>query len=354
MKGVRDLKMKDRLTVWARKCVPHAWLVLVIAGVAVCAPVLQAQSPRALEVLHQRLLPVFEIAGIVFTDADESTGRLTVGVIDRDVEGLVRERLPALGIASRLVDVVEVEPIYQVATLRDKVRPAVGGLQIRFSNYVCTLGFGAVRDGVPGFVTNNHCSSKQGSVDSTVYYQPVNQVADELVGTETVDPPYFRGGPCPRGKRCRYSDSIFAEAASGVTFDLGKIARTEAVNTGSLTIADGGSARFTITQTGSAGSGDTVNKVGRTTGWTQGVVANKCANVAVSGTNIVNLCQDIVENPSAKIVDGGDSGSQVFVQSSGDFIKLVGLLWGGNASGTLFVYSPIENVQQELGALTAH
>jgi len=329
---------------------------MVLAAVlAVGAPALHAQNPnpRALEVLHERLLPVFELSGVVFTDADESTGRLVVGVMSSDVQELVRERLPALGISSQLVDFVETEPIFQVTSLRDQVRPVVGGLQIRWSNYVCTLGFPAYRSGVLGFVTNSHCSTKQGSVDGTKYYQPVNQVAAELIGTEVADPAFFRGGGvCPRGKQCRYSDSIFSRAENGVNFDVGKIAKTDGVNNGSLTIANSGAARFTITEKGNALVGTVVNKVGRTTGWTQGAVKQKCANVAVSGTNIVNLCQDIVENTSAKIVEGGDSGSQVFVTLSGDNVRLVGLLWGGNSSGTLFVYSPIGNVEGELGTLT--
>jgi hypothetical protein len=33
-------------------------------------------------------------------------------------------------------------------------------------------------------------------------------------------------------------------------------------------------------------------------------------------------------------------------------VSLVGILWGGNSSGTQFVYSPIANIEQELGALT--
>jgi hypothetical protein len=331
------------------------WAMVLRLAVVTCAPNLQAQNlnGRAMEALHERLLPVFELAGVVYTDADESTGRLTVGVMDRDVAGLVRERLPALGISSQIVDFVETEPIMQVTTLRDQVRPVVGGLQIRWSNYLCTLGFPAYRNGVLGFVTNSHCSTKQGSVDGTNYYQPLNQVDAEFIGTEIADPPFFKGGKeCPRGKQCRYSDSIFSQGASGASFDLAKIAKTDGVNTGSLTIANSGAARFTIVEKGTATLGAVVNKVGRTTGWTQGKITNKCANVAVSGTNILNLCQDIVQNTSAKIVEGGDSGSKVFVTVSGDSVRLVGLLWGGNSAGTLFVYSPIENVERELGTLT--
>jgi hypothetical protein len=52
-------------------------------------------------------------------------------------------------------------------------------------------------------------------------------------------------------------------------------------------------------------------------------------------------------------VGGGDSGSGVFRVTSGDNVQLLGILWGGNSSGTLFVFSPLKNIQQELGTLVA-
>lgn len=321
----------------------------LLAALALLLPALQAQSPRALEVLHQRLLPIFEVAGVVYTDADEATGRLKVAVLDRGVEPVVREKLPALGILSRLVDVVESEPIVQLATLQSEVRPLVGGLQIHFSSYLCTLGFPAIRGGVTGFVTNSHCSGKQGVLDGMTYYQPLRTTSPLPIGTEIADPAYFKNGACPRGKQCRYSDSIFAQGASGVDFKLGYIATTNAPNTGSLTIT--GDTRINAAATVST-IGATVNKVGRTTGWTQGTVTAVGANVAVSGSKFVLLDQTIVENTKAVIVQGGDSGSNVWVQNPSGAVDLVGILWGGNTSGTLFVFSPFVNIERELGPLT--
>jgi hypothetical protein len=320
--------------------------VVVFAG----APGLQAQSPQALEALNQRLLPLFEVAGVVFTDADQTTGRLVVGVLDRGAEGLVRDRLPGLGVLSQSVDIVETEPIFRVATLRDKVRPVVAGLQIRFSQFLCSLGFNATRAGVVGYVTAAHCSDRQGDVDGTNYYQPLNQVADEFIGTEIADPGFFRDSPCPRGRKCRYSDSNFSDGANGVIFTLGGIAKTSGPNNGSLEI----NGQFSITADGAASVGQTANKVGRTTGWTQGTVTRTCVNTGVSGSNIVLLCQDFVEN-TAQIVGGGDSGSPVFrLNGGGTNVILLGNLWGGNSSNTLFVYSPIANIVRELGPLTTH
>jgi hypothetical protein len=327
------------------------WAAVIALAVAAGVPPSQAQSAQALEARHRGLLPLFELAGVVFTDADETNGRLVVGVLDRDVEGLVRARLRVLGISSQSVDVVETEPILRVATLRDKVRPVVGGLQIRFSGYLCSLGFNAWRDGVEGYVTASHCSDQQGEVDGTLYYQPLNQVADEFIGTEIADPAFFRNADgCPRGRKCRYSDSNFSDGDDAVAFTLGGIARTSGPNNGSLEIAG----EFAIRAQGAATVGQTANKVGRTTGWTQGTVTRTCVNTGVLGSNIVLLCQDFVEN-TVRIVAGGDSGSPVFrMNAGGSNVTLLGNLWGGNSSGTLFVYSPIANIEHELGALTTH
>ena len=306
----------------------------------------QAQSRQALEVLNQRLLPLFELAGVVFTDGEERSGRLVVGVLDRGAEGLVRAQLAQLGVPSESVDLVETEPIHRVVTLRDQVRPVVAGLQIRFSQYVCSLGFNAVLGSTSGYVTAAHCSTNQGAIDGTQYYQPANQVPDEFIGTEVADPAFFRGNGCPRGRKCRYSDSNFSAGDSAVNFTLGGIARTTGPNNGSLEIAGA----FSIGGQGAATIGQTANKVGRTTGWTQGAVTRTCVNTGVSGSNIVLLCQDFVEN-DVQIVAGGDSGSPVFRINSNGRVTLLGNLWGGNSSGTQFVYSPIAYIERELGTL---
>ena len=103
------------------------WLAVAALALAAGGPldprVLDAQGPPDLEALHQRLLPVFEVAGVVFTDADETRGRVVVGVLDRGVEGLVRATAARLGVAAQDVEIVRTEPIFQVATLRDYYPP---------------------------------------------------------------------------------------------------------------------------------------------------------------------------------------------------------------------------------------
>jgi hypothetical protein len=294
----------------------------------------------------------FVIGGVVFTDLDEASNRVLVGVEHGAAAASVRGLAARLGIPSEALTVRETEPIHFVQTLRDKIRPVVGGVQIRFSGFLCSLSFNAVRSGTSGFVTASHCSDTQGAVDGTLYYQPLNQVPAEFIGTEIADPSFFRNSQgCPNGRKCRRSDANFSQGASGVMFALGGIAKTTGVNTGSLDIS--GSFTITAELSGNATVGQRLDKVGRTTGWTEGTVTNSCVNVGVSGSNVVLLCQDIVQN-SVQIVGAGDSGSPVFFISGGNNVTLHGTLWGGNSSGTLLVYSPITNIEQELGALTTH
>ncbi|MCS6816896.1 MAG: S1 family peptidase [Blastocatellia bacterium] len=300
---------------------------------------------RQLKEWHDQLSPkIFELEGVTLTDIDEARNRVRIGVEDEAAADAVIETLISLGIPREAILVEEVAPILPMTTLRDKVRPLVGGLQINFPGYLCTLGFNAVRSGVAGFVTNSHCTSVQGGVENTPYWQPL-EATDTFIGTEIADPLYTRRLSCPSGRLCRYSDSAFAQFAVGVTASLGYLARTESLD--SLTIT--GSFQITAEATRRI-SGEVLNKVGRTTGWSQGPITQTCVNVSVTGTRIVLLCQDFVQATVAP----GDSGSPVFKITNNGSVTLYGLLWGGNSSGTSFVYSPIGNIQRsdELGPLT--
>jgi len=324
------------------------------------APFFRAQglSPSAVQVRRgdfdwiqlerwfaQASVEVLGQSGAVFVDADEASNRVRIGV-ERGAAGQARSLVARLGIPAEAVIVEETEPIKFAATLRERVRPVVGGLQINFPGFLCTLGFNAVRSGQNSFITNSHCTNTQGGTEGTPYWQPLETVDPVQIGTEVDDPVYFRRrNGCPNGRRCRFSDASRAAYAPGIDFDLGTLAKTTGPNNGSITI-DANDGHFSITREGIAVVGETVNKVGRTTGWTQGVVTNTCVNTGVSGSNIVQLCQTFVSAG----VGGGDSGSPVFSGTSN--VTLLGILWGGNSSGTQFVYSPIDNIERELGTLT--
>jgi len=313
----------------------------------------RAASPQDLTVWFERSAPeVLALPRAVFADHDEAGGRLVFGVENAATVFAAQRVLAALGVPTGTYELRVVEPIgFASTTLRTSHRPTVGGLQIHWSQYVCTLGFNVDHAGGRSFITNSHCTDNQGSTGSTAYYQPERTAGATPIAIEAHDPAYGKGGGCPRGRVCRRSDASRAlyEASAGST--RGLIAKTTGENTGSLEVASS----FTIeTQNNTSTSfSGTLHKVGRTTGWTSGEVSNTCVSVNVSGSNITLLCQTIVERSGVQIVAGGDSGSPVFRRTSGDAVELAGILWGGSTSGSLFVFSPLKNIQDELGGMTA-
>jgi hypothetical protein len=302
----------------------------------------------------------FESSGAVFVDNDETANRVRIGVADLSSMGQVKAAVARSGLPDDAVIIERADPIVMVqaaTNLQGRDRPVRAGVQINFPGFVCSVGFNATTSsGQKSFVTASHCTNTQGGVESTPYWQPLQSVDPVQLATEVADPVYQRGGAgCPNGRLCRYSDASRAAYANGTNQALGLIARTGAPNTGSLTIA--GSFTITADDCGTTGGclapGTTVNKVGRTTGWTAGNITNTCVNTGVSGSRIVQLCQTFVSAG----VGGGDSGSDVFQITGGTgstTVKLAGVLWGGNSAGTQFVYSPFGNVTRELGALTTH
>jgi hypothetical protein len=303
----------------------------------------EAVSPEALA-----------ITGAVYVDDDETSNRVKIGVENLGITGQVRSVLARLRIGDDAVVVEQAEPIVQLASLRNVVdRPVRAGVQINFPGFICSVGFNATSGTQKSFVTASHCTNKQGGVESTPYWQPLQTTAPTQIATEVADPVYSNSKPgCPRNKLCRFSDASRARYLNGANQALGRIAKTGSANTGSLTIT--GSFTITSNDCGTTGGclavGTTVNKVGRTTGWTAGKITNTCINTAVSGSKIVQLCQTFVSAG----VGAGDSGSDVFRITSGTNVKLAGVLWGGNSSGTQFVFSPFGNVTRELGTLKTH
>lgn len=298
---------------------------------------------------------VLATPGVNLLDLDEANNRLRIGVESEAMLETVEEQLAILGIPREAVNIEVTEPIQFAATLRDRRRPLVGGLQINFGNFLCTLGFIATRAGTQGMVTNSHCTNIQGGVEGTVYHQPLASGTTNRIGKELADPAYFTGAPCPVGRRCRFSDTSFARiphpSGPAVTVTRGLIARTTAL--GSITIASTSPNYRIVSEAAFPFVGEVLNKVGRTTGWSQGTVAATCVSTNVSGTNITQLCQDFV---NAR-VGPGDSGSPVFRITNSPAardVQLYGVLWGGNTAGTQFAFSAMSNMQRtaELGALT--
>jgi len=282
--------------------------------------------------------------GVVTIDIDDRSNRVSIGVVDASQVEMIRDRAVGLGIPVEALDVTVMGPIRTAATLQDQVRPVQGGLQINFDLFVCTLGFNvAAVNGreSPSFITNSHCTDVQGGTEGTRYFQPAFFVPEAFIGLE-VDDPTYDSRECFEGFVCRYSDAARVRYDGGVSHTLGKIYRTTGPNNLDLTI-DG---EWKLVAKRRAMVGHTVSKVGRTTGWSEGEVFMTGVAVLQAGSNIVVLDQSFANG----FVGGGDSGSPV-VFTDEDHAALTGLLWGGAANGSFYVFSTIQNVQMELGRL---
>jgi hypothetical protein len=308
-----------------------------------------------------RVRESLDVPGLVFLDIDESNNHLRIGVEKGTSHDLIASEVAKLDVPADAFSVEDAEPIRLLATLRDRIRPTMGGIQIAFNSadlppgffFVCTLGFNArsARSSDTYLVTNSHCSGLQGGVQHTEIFQPTPLPAN-LIALEHLDPDYFTDGCVPH-RRCRFSDAALARYLPGVDATVGVIARTtfRGLTAGSLTIDDqqptftiADRADFTI-------FGQTLDKIGRTTGWTVGTVVATCIDVFVLDTDIMQLCQDEMLSGNA----GGDSGSPVF-ESQAPFtndVTLYGIQWGGGTTsfGPIVVFSPLSNIESELGPL---
>ncbi|MFY1827311.1 hypothetical protein ACN47A_15425 [Myxococcus fulvus] len=289
-----------------------------------------------LKAIQERLTPeVLALPGAVFTDVDEKSNRVAIGVERAESRARVEWTLGRLAVDRDAVDVVEVGPI-RPASVQSGWTPVAGGLQIETPGKYCTLGFAALQSGTLGFVTNSHCTTVQGGVESTIAYQAVYPWQ---VGTETTDPFYATGGSCPAGRRCRYSDSAFFRADAPISsrvvqtpgaFDLNISAWNEV--TGKVLYPS---------------QGQTVFKTGRTSGTTSGTIQWACATVNGGGVPDTFYCNYIATSGTQNGA-GGDSGSPVYV-FTGNGVALTGIMWGAGSNPWNFGFAPLGGVEFELG-----
>ena len=304
---------------------------------------------------------VLEIPGVVFTDLDEGQNRVTIGIESNVPREPIETILRKLGVPRKAVIIEETKPIRFQRSLRDKFRPVPGGVQVEadtcwFYYNICTMGFNALRGSIKGFVTNSHCTKTMGSSQGTDFHQPDDPWWHERnkVGDEIDDPAFFTGGDCPTDSRCRYSDSAFIKYSAYDARRGKDIARTTGWNNGSLTIDSNRPILRIVGEASTLIDGSYLDKIGRTTGWTYGRVNGTCLRIHVYGTDITLLCQSRVnrlQGQTYTMSDEGDSGSPVFIYRGSDAI-LSGILWGGPGDGSSFVFSPIAQIEHELGSFT--
>ena len=310
--------------------------------------------PKLHEWYGEMQTTVFANPHVVLTDLDEGLNRIEIGVDSLDVADQLRPSLASLGIPNEaLIISLRARPVPATHTLRGRASgdKMEGGYQIKGKGLGnCTLGFNTVRAGEAGLVTAGHCTESgqwDGGVDGTKFYQPSSAVNATPIGKETIDPSFSSDPPqCETGKVCRYSDAAFVRFASGVSYNLGKIAKT--TSRGSINVDH--NAKFRIVRERTTTSiGETIDKIGRTTGWTSGDVTDTCVHTSLPNNRVL-LCQTIAHVDA----DLGDSGAPVFAvtdsPNTGD-VQLLGITWASNTSvnPTVMWFSPVGNIYLDLG-----
>ena len=211
------------------------------------------------------------------------------------------------------------QPVRLTSTLQGAWRPTAGGIQIWTSGSLggtCTLGFNSTTStGVTGFITASHCAPYalgSGSTGATVYQNG----SAYPVGTIVNNPKWNISDPgCGTYTLCTYADVMMVKYNTGIT-NQKWIMETSSVGTG------GASGSLTVTASWQVNgtdfypaTGDVVDKMGRTTGWTRGTISNTCQTVVVvdpyTGASGVDLCSNSVTGAAAGF---GDSGDPVFNQ----------------------------------------
>ncbi|EHR79429.1 hypothetical protein OCC_08045 [Thermococcus litoralis DSM 5473] len=287
---------------------------------------------HSMEKLDERII---EQLGITMLDVDEAHNSLTIGLEEITPEKLklLENRLEKLGIPKEAVRVERREYMKLLADYH-RARPLVGGVMIRREDAPDswgTLGYIGFIGSTPYFVTAGHLGI-WGTSGQRIYQPTVDE--ENYVGTVTYNP-YFRDD---ESIPYRYSDSMLVKADVAGS--------TKIYNPSPYTSSD----YIVIGKRYSADQivGETVIKVGATTGKTTGEITNKCVTSFLSPKEdyypdlVALYCQMETNLESA----GGDSGAPVF-KSYGTFVELYGILWGGTS--TVSAYSPIDGIEEDLG-----
>ena len=296
-----------------------------------------------------------------YLDLDERANKVAIGVPSpaesSAVVQLLSSQVPA---DARDVIVSGVRPL---ATLNDQVRPASSGLCIvnetagGFNG--CSIGFSATKypnayAGLYYVATAAHCTSDLGSADGEYMYQPLEAQGTALA-VEADNPPGFACTRVGVLKPCRYSDAaLFQLVVDTSQFGLYTIERTDPDSVsddlsrpGGLTIY-GSWFRVVAEVSDPFLVGQTVSKIGATTGWTRGQISR--TGVLATGPDGYWLLD---QTDAALYVDAGDSGGPVFVELGGDSVSIAGIATKGQA-GVSFEFSSLANVQQDFGTLRTY
>jgi hypothetical protein len=285
---------------------------------------------------------IARLPGVTGIDVNEGTNRISVIVADMSAAQGVLTAATAAGIPQAAISIDTQGPVVSLASIRDRIRPAGGGMQIAkgYQSY-CTMGFNILRgDDAYGFYTAGHCSpgSLGGGSTGGLLYQNEGTTNDRIA-TVAVNPQWNKTvADCGGITLCTQVDALLAlyDTTSHWSSRVAIMTGLATYGGGNLSIwtRDGW---WTSINLGGASywQGIDVDKVGRTTGWTRGDLDRTCVHITVNpgqSNQYKVLCADEVVGAYA---GQGDSGSPVFIghDTTNTEVDALGILFAGDLSG---------------------
>lgn len=266
---------------------------------------------------------LFSIEGVSWIDADEQLNKVTISITEEKYRSAVVRLAESLGIKDDALNIL-VGPRERATTgLTGSWSPTGSGIQIANVNgQICSIGWNVHRGGSDpetseeGFFTAGHCAPTQPGAGTTgAIYQPYSS----RIGFITQNPAWnVSDTACTNAgvSYCGRVDAMYVKY-DDPSISLNRVPYT-GTNPGTNNTPSGTSVAgwWTIISSSfyNPWVNDSVDKVGRTTGWTRGTLANTCAPTKVTAdspySDYMILCADKVQNASA---GQGDSGGPVFV-----------------------------------------
>jgi len=303
-----------------------------------------------------------KLTGVVSDDLDETHNRVGIGIeIGQEaIESSVLARLAAANIPPQAIRFESLRrPTPTIAKASTGLASAtmtvpqslgswsdslLGGLRIEYfdaSNhaFLCSVGVTAsFSDGSHGFVTASHCSSQMWGADNSPYYQPSNAYNNSYLGTEGYD---LTAGTCPLLWPCayyRYSDANLVRQTSTTRhWAPGIIARPTNRVFASVGQTDWNSAHpflFVVGTATDVSDGQSIEKIGATSGWTYGTVTGTCMDINWFANDL-----DKCVYHTSLLVRGGDSGAPVFTWDGQDGVIVYGISFQGDTTGSTSYFS---------------
>ena len=264
------------------------------------------------------------------------------------------ERIPGK-IGNSVTDVIETGWFRAFQSPLERIRPAPGGVSIgHYAITAGTLGLVVRRNGEKMILSNNHvlANSNDAAIGDAIIqpgaYDGGNSLTDQIAALEDYIRIQFQGD---EPSNCAIGNMI-ASVFNSFAIMFGRTSRFRVVKSRALeNLVDAAIARpinpdevseeilniGSVNGLGTADIGDGLQKMGRTTGFTQGSVdqIEASVNVNYGGDRTALFTGQLIAGAMSA---GGDSGSAVLDENR----NLVGLLFAGSETTTII--NPIEFV----------